>query len=76
MAEPGGICISARVHEDAAGKIALQAQDMGDQSLKNIARPVRVYRVSVGSPVAGQKAEDPPLLFRTSPRLRCSRSRT
>jgi len=30
---------------------------MGDQSLKNIARPVRVYRVSVGSPVAGQKAE-------------------
>jgi adenylate cyclase len=49
LAEPGGICISARVYEDAAGKIALQAQDMGDQSLKNIGRPVRAYRMSIGS---------------------------
>jgi adenylate cyclase len=49
LAEPGGICISARVHEDAAGKITLQAQDMGDQTLKNIARPIRAYRVSLGS---------------------------
>jgi TolB-like protein/class 3 adenylate cyclase/Flp pilus assembly protein TadD len=57
LAEPGGICISARVHEDAAGKIALQAQDMGDQSLKNIARPVRAYRVSVGSPLTGPKSD-------------------
>jgi adenylate cyclase len=48
LAEPGGICISGRVHEDAAGKIALDAQDIGDQSLKNIARRVRAYRVSVG----------------------------
>jgi adenylate cyclase len=57
LAEPGGICISGRVHEDATGRIALEAQDMGDQSLKNIARPVRAYRVSVGSPVTGPKAE-------------------
>jgi TolB-like protein/class 3 adenylate cyclase len=48
LAEPGGICISGRVHEDAAGKIALEAKDLGDQSLKNIARPVRAYRVSAG----------------------------
>jgi adenylate cyclase len=47
LSEPGGICISGRVHEDAIGKVALEAQDMGDQSLKNIARPVRAYRVSV-----------------------------
>jgi adenylate cyclase len=46
LAEPGGICISGRVHEDATGKIVLKAQDMGEQSLKNIARPVRAYRVS------------------------------
>jgi adenylate cyclase len=46
LAEPGGICISGRVHEDATGKIALDAKDMGEQSLKNIARPVRAYRVS------------------------------
>jgi adenylate cyclase len=47
LAEPGGICISGRVHEDATGKIVLDAQDMGEQSLKNIARPVRAYRVSI-----------------------------
>jgi adenylate cyclase len=45
LAEPGGICISARVHEDATGKVALNAQDMGEQTLKNIARPVRAYSV-------------------------------
>src|SRR5215472_2676703 len=45
MAEPGGICVSARVQEDAAGKLDLAFEDMGEQSLKNIARPVRVYRI-------------------------------
>ncbi|MBV9054076.1 MAG: adenylate/guanylate cyclase domain-containing protein, partial [Hyphomicrobiales bacterium] len=55
LAEPGGICISGRVHEDAAGKIALEAEDIGEQSLKNIARTVRVYRVSVGLPVTEPK---------------------
>jgi adenylate cyclase len=49
LAEPGGICISGRVHEDATGKIALEAQDMGEQSLKNITRPVKVYRVTKGN---------------------------
>jgi adenylate cyclase len=50
LAEPGGICVSARVQEDAVGRVVIDAQDIGDQSLKNIARPVRAYRVSVGSP--------------------------
>ena len=50
LAEPGGICISARVHEDAAGKIELDAEDMGEQELKNIVRPVRVYRLKLGPP--------------------------
>jgi TolB-like protein/class 3 adenylate cyclase/tetratricopeptide (TPR) repeat protein len=45
LAEPGGICVSARVQEDAAGKLDLAFEDLGDQHLKNIARPVRVYRV-------------------------------
>jgi TolB-like protein/class 3 adenylate cyclase len=45
LAEPGGICVSARVQEDAAGKLDLTFEDLGEQSLKNIARPVRVYRV-------------------------------
>jgi adenylate cyclase len=45
LAEPGGICVSARVQEDVARRLDLTFADMGEQSLKNIARPVRVYRV-------------------------------
>jgi adenylate cyclase len=51
LAEPGGICVSARVREDAAGKVELAFRDIGDQQLKNIARPVRAYAVgAVASP--------------------------
>jgi adenylate cyclase len=46
LAEPGGICVSARVQEDAIGKLDLPFDDLGEQALKNIARPVRVYRVA------------------------------
>jgi len=45
MAKPGGVCISARVHEDVAGKIPAGFEDIGERSLKNIKRPVRVFRV-------------------------------
>jgi class 3 adenylate cyclase len=45
LATPGGICLSARVYEDAAGNIELDVEDIGEQELKNIARPVRVYRI-------------------------------
>ncbi len=45
IAEPGGICVSSRVQEDAAGKLGLTFDDIGLQTLKNIARPVRAYRV-------------------------------
>src|SRR4051812_20903824 len=45
LAEPGGICVSARVQEDAAGRLDLAFEDLGEQQLKNIARPVRGYRV-------------------------------
>jgi adenylate cyclase len=45
LAEPGGICISARVQEDVAGRLDLAFEDIGEQALKNITRPVRVYRV-------------------------------
>jgi TolB-like protein/class 3 adenylate cyclase len=52
LAEPGAICVSARVQEDAAGKLDLAFEDMGEQQLKNIARPVRVFRVALTHPVA------------------------
>jgi TolB-like protein/class 3 adenylate cyclase/tetratricopeptide (TPR) repeat protein len=45
LAEPGGICVSARVREDAAGKLDLAFRDLGEQRLKNIERPVRAFAV-------------------------------
>jgi len=42
LAEPGGVCVSARVQEDVAGRLDLTFEDIGEQILKNIARPVRV----------------------------------
>ncbi len=47
IAEPGGICISSKVYEEVSGRIDLAYQDIGEQQLKNIARPVRVYRVQL-----------------------------
>jgi adenylate cyclase len=57
LAQPGGICVSARVRGDAAGKLELSFEDMGQQQLKNIARPLRVYRVG-----AEGSLPNPPLL--------------
>jgi TolB-like protein/class 3 adenylate cyclase/Flp pilus assembly protein TadD len=45
LADPGGICVSARVREDAAGRLDLAFDDLGEQELKNIARSVRVYSI-------------------------------
>src|SRR6476660_7657278 len=49
LAAPGGICISARVQEDVAGRLDLTFDDLGEQSLKNIGRSVRVYRVRLAA---------------------------
>ncbi len=45
QAQPGGVAVSARVHDDVLGKLDLAFEDMGLRDLKNIARPVRVYGV-------------------------------
>jgi TolB-like protein len=65
LAEPGGICVSARVQEDVVGKIDLAFEDIGEQILKNIARPVRVYRISIVRPAATK----PPLPLPDKPSL-------
>ena len=53
IADPGGICVSARVQEDVRGALDLPFDDIGEQHLKNIQRPVRVYRiVSENKPAA------------------------
>ena len=43
LAEPGGICISRTVRDHIRDKLAYAFEDLGEQSVKNIARPVRVY---------------------------------
>ena len=50
LAEPGGICISGRVREDAAGKMAIDVDDLGTPKLKNIEQPIRVFRVRLCRP--------------------------
>jgi len=45
ISEPGGICVSAIVRDQVRDKLDLTFEDQGEQTLKNIARPVRVYRV-------------------------------
>jgi adenylate cyclase len=50
LAFPGGICISGAAHDQVRGKLEVAFEDMGEQSLKNISRPVRVYRVATGNP--------------------------
>ena len=49
MAEPGGICISEDAFRQVRDRIDAEFVDAGSQNLKNIARPVRVYRISPGS---------------------------
>jgi TolB-like protein/class 3 adenylate cyclase len=48
LAEPGNICVSARVKDDVEGKLDAVFEDVGEQRLKNIAKPVRVYRLRSG----------------------------
>jgi adenylate cyclase len=57
LAEPGGICVSARVRKDAMGRLDLAFEDIGQQQLKNITRPVRVFRVVT----QGQRVPEPAL---------------
>jgi adenylate cyclase len=61
LAEPGGICISRRVYEDISGKMQLAFVDLGEHQLKNIAQPIRVYRVS-GEKLAAARATAKPAL--------------
>lgn len=45
IAEPGGICISSSAYDQVRGKVGVGFADLGEQNLKNIARPVRAYAV-------------------------------
>ena len=67
IAEPGGICLSDDAYRQVHGKVPIEFVDMGEQLLKNIARPIRSYAVVMSgrtlSPVTGlhQSNKSPPL---------------
>ncbi|WP_027522279.1 adenylate/guanylate cyclase domain-containing protein [Bradyrhizobium sp. Ec3.3] len=47
IAEPGGICLSSSAYDQVRGKVPVDFTDLGEQSLKNIARPIRAYVVGL-----------------------------
>jgi len=57
LAPPGGICVSANVYDEIRNKPGIGAKDLGEQRLKNVSRPIRVYQVvdtdRVAPPVEG-----------------------
>jgi class 3 adenylate cyclase len=64
IAEPGGICISSSAYDQIRGKVSVEFTDLGEQTLKNIARPIRAYAVG---PNANTDRAAPPLS--SAPRL-------
>ena len=60
LADAGGICISGAVHDAIGMKLPFEYEWMGEQRVKNITNPVRVYRVALGSVVSS--AENEPIL--------------
>jgi class 3 adenylate cyclase len=80
IAEPGGICISSTAYEQVRGKVPVEFADLGEQRLKNIDRPVRLYAVRSASfsteTAAKSPAEADDSRYLTSLPSRSSRSRT
>ena len=68
LAEPGGICVSSAVREQVHGSLDVGFTDIGEQQVKNIMRPLRVYQVMLGG--AGAHAADRSLPSRVSLRRR------
>src|SRR2546429_6619175 len=55
LAEPGGICISNTVHDHIKNKLALRYEDIGEQTVKNIAHAVRAMRVLINGTSAAPR---------------------
>ena len=50
LAEPGGICVSRVVRDQVRDRLEIAFEDMGEQQVKNIARPVHVFRIPLDDP--------------------------
>jgi TolB-like protein/Flp pilus assembly protein TadD len=53
IAPPGGLCVSSRVYDDVCNRLSISFEDGGERSLKNIVRPVQVYRWNPGATASG-----------------------
>ena len=62
LAEPGGICISGQVFDQVDTKVALDYRDLGEQQVKNMVKPVRVYGIGFGGTRPGKPAGAAPAL--------------
>jgi TolB-like protein/cytochrome c-type biogenesis protein CcmH/NrfG len=73
LSDPGGICISAAAHDQVLGKLQVAFEDLGEQALKNIARPLRVYRLGkpalTGQPLAATPDDRPTLALPDKPSI-------
>jgi len=70
LADPGSICLSDDAQRQVRGKVDVAFEDLGDQSLKNIAHPVRVYRVGLNAaPQTGAAAPKPALTLPDKPSI-------
>lgn len=67
MADPGGICISDDAHRQIRGKVDIDFGDMGSQSLKNIAEPMRVWQIRVGGESAPERSAVPTVAVQPLP---------
>jgi adenylate cyclase len=66
LAEPGGICVSRVVRDQVRDKLDFRFEDMGEQRVKNIARPVRVHRILLGE---GSFRSEPTAITTANPLL-------
>ncbi|HUC52014.1 MAG TPA: adenylate/guanylate cyclase domain-containing protein [Xanthobacteraceae bacterium] len=60
LAEPGGICVSRIVYEQVCDKLSFGFEDLGEKSVKNIARPIGVHRVHISEATAPPPLKSPP----------------
>src|SRR5215510_15046601 len=61
MAEPGTVYVSQTVRDHVRNKVGLTFEDLGEQTVKNIAEPLRVYRVAADGATGKSNTRDPPL---------------
>jgi len=69
LAEPGGICVSRVVRDEVRDKLDLAFDDLGEQRVKNITRPVRTYRVALGASSRAALPVEAPLPLPDKPSL-------